>query len=190
VLAAGAGAVLAHALDYLVVFPRAAARDGHLAATGHAYWPAAAGAAAIAAVLVLVAVAAAGAARARGRRWGGRGGADLPVSGLLCLQVVAFVAMEALERALVGLAPTVLLHRPEFWLGLALQLPVAWAARRLLGAVDGVAHRVAAGLARRPELPRRPARRAWRPSASRPPLSRRTACPGGPRGPPRLLAAA
>jgi len=179
-LAAVAGVVLAHALDYALVFPQDAARDGHLQATGHAYWPVAVGAAAAAGALALVAAA------ARGARRGVAFRADIRVGWLLGFQVAAFVVMEAGERAVVGLPPTVLLHSPEFWLGLALQVPVAILARRLLGAVDEVAYRLASSGGRRPAR-RAPGLVVRISFADVPPAGAPADCPRS-RAPPALLA--
>jgi hypothetical protein len=92
-------------------------------------------------------VTAAGAARGR---VGGTG-----LGWALGLQVAAFVAMETGERAMVGLPPSVLVHSLTFWLGLALQLPVAWLATRLLGAVEEVTFRLVRHARRRPIRPAR-----------------------------------
>jgi hypothetical protein len=177
-----AGVVIAHAVDYVVVIPNTAARDGHLQATGHAYWPVALSAAAGAAALALIAVAAMGARRSRLAA----GRLDLNLGWLLALQAGAFVAMEAGERAMVGLPPTVLLHSPEFWFGLALQLPVAWLARRLLGAVEDVAHRIAQACGAR--APVHAPGRIWRPAGVRRPFGVAVASRARPRAPPRPLA--
>lgn len=175
-----AGVVAAHVLDYALVFPNAGTRDGHLQATGHAYWPVALGAAAGAGALALIAVAARGAQRT------GTARSDLKLGWLLAVQTGAFVAMEAGERAMVGLPPTVLLHSAEFWFGLVLQLPVAWLAQRLLGAVDEVAHRIAGHHAGR-TTPRAPLR-LWRTARVAGPFSVAPATRAQPRAPPRILA--
>ncbi|MGH9225504.1 MAG: hypothetical protein ACRD2W_17355, partial [Acidimicrobiales bacterium] len=52
-LAAVAGVVAAHLVDYAVLFPQAGARADHLAATGHSYWPAAAAVAVGAGIVAL-----------------------------------------------------------------------------------------------------------------------------------------
>lgn len=180
-LAAVAGVVVAHGLDYLVLFPQAGARADHLQATGHAYWPVAVGAAAATGALALMAVAALGA-----RRGAGAVRTDLKMGWLLALQILAFVAMEAGERAVVGLPPTVLLHSAEFWLGLLLQVPVAWLARHVLGAVDAVADRFASHHRRR--WAPRPAGLVRRPGIVVGPSSVAVASAGRPRAPPVPLA--
>jgi hypothetical protein len=152
-LAAVAGVVVAHVVDYLVVFPNGGQRADALATTGHAYWPVAVAAALAAGAVALMLSAARGVRRGGASRSGVRasGGAGLLTFGwLLGWQVVAFVAMETGERAAAGLPPSVLLHSATFWLGLVLQVPVAWLARRLLHAVEGAACRLATRLNRRP----------------------------------------
>ena len=167
VLTGIAGVVLAHVIDYLAVFPNGDARAHELQATGHAYWPVAlllagvAGAAALALALV------------RGVRIGLLGGT--PVAGslgagrLASCQMALFVALESAERAAMGVSPSILLHSPEFWLGLALQVVVAAAVVMLLRGAEGVARRLAAAL-RRPEM--FPARaRSWSLPADAPVLA-------------------
>jgi hypothetical protein len=179
-LAAVAGVVVAHTVDYLLVFPQGHQRAAALQATGHAYWPVAVGAAAAtggAAVLVAVGH---GVRRARRSRVVVPGAA-WAASRLLAWQVLAFAVMEAGERAAVGLPPSVLLHSLSFWLGVALQVPVAWLAARLLNRVEQVTYRLVAG--RRRSTTRAP--RAFRSSGRLlAPTPLVTASPARPRAPP------
>ena len=178
-LAAVAGVVVAHIVDYAVLFPQAGARADHLAATGHSYWPAAVAVALAGGIMAVGLAAGRGAARAvrgalpsaprRGLAW------------LLLCQGTAFAVLEVGERGLAGLPPSIVLHSPEFWFGLALQLPVAWLAIRLLAAVERTAFSLVA--ARRPR-PLRPLR-ILRPSASvAAPHPVAVASPARPRAPP------
>jgi len=179
-LAAVAGVVAAHAIDYAVLFPRSGARADHLAATGHSYWPAAA-AVAVAAGLVALALTI-GRGALRGVRGRGRPFAvERDPAWLLLCQGTAFAVLEAGERALVGLPPSIVLHSPEFWLGLVLQLPVAWLAMRLLAAIEGAACRLAA--ARRTQPPR-PVRVLPVPASTAALTAAAAASPARPRAPP------
>lgn len=134
VLAAVAGVVVAHVVDYMVLFPHAGQRIGHLDATGHAYWPVAVSAAAGAAAVALLLAGARGALRLEGATVGFRG--------LVLWQAGAFALMEVSERLVAGIDVSTLLHSPEIWFGLLLQLPVAWLVTRVLGAVERVAARI------------------------------------------------
>lgn len=138
-LAAVAGVVVAHAVDYVVVFPHAGERAWHLSATGHAYWPVAAGAAVGAGAAALLLVGARSVLRLER--------ATVRVGSLLAGQAGAFVAVEVSERAVMGVSPIDLLASTEIWLGLLLQVPVAYLASRLLGAAGDVAERAATVLA-------------------------------------------
>ena len=180
VLAASAGVVVAHAVDYAIVYPSASERAAHLRVTGHGYWPLAVAVALGAAGLALLLAAGRGASRRRpatppSGRWVNAGT-------LLAVQAVAFAILEMGERALAGLPPSVLLHSPDIWLGMLLQVPVAVLAARLLGAVEHAACRVAEAL-RRP-TPRRDARPVWRPAATAAPGALLLVAATRPRGPP------
>lgn len=178
-LAAVAGVVVAHAVDYLVLFPSSGARDAYLHATGHGYWWVAVAAATAAAASAVVLVA--GSAFRRAAR--GAGGArDVRLGSLLVWQMAAFVALEATERGLSGLAPGSVVHGRELWLGLLLQLPVAALVVWLLRGVDCAAAAVATRL-RRPSLRPRRALPAPRPAGLAPRvLHLATASPRGPPG--------
>jgi hypothetical protein len=185
-----AGVVGAHALGYLAVFPAPAERHGHLAATGHGYWP-------VAVVAALAAGGAAvGAAAARGAAAGlasrrppspsrspSRSPSPSPtsvaraVAGLAAWQVLAFTAVETAERAVAHVSPAVLARSPEFGAGLALQVLVAAATVVLLGGLERAARAVAAEVARRgrgrprptPPVVPAPAPHSHRPAPSRSP---------------------
>ncbi|MEW6154705.1 MAG: hypothetical protein AB1673_12045, partial [Actinomycetota bacterium] len=153
-LAAVAGVVAAHTVGYGVAFPGSGARGQHLASTGHSYWPLAAAAALAGAAAALAVSAGRGALRSTAPAHGYAPAADRrDLPWLLACQSVAFVLLEAGERALAGLSPASALQSPGFWLGLVLQLPVAWLALRALRAVEGAARRWAAAAAG--HLPRR-----------------------------------
>lgn len=141
-LAAVAGVVVAHTVDYVVVFPQSDQRAAALQASGHAYWPVAVGAAAAAGTVAVLLAAGRGVRRAWPGRAASVGATALAATRLLAWQLLAFTAMEAGERAMVGLPPTVLLHSVAFGLGLALQVPVAWFATRLLDGVEQVTYRL------------------------------------------------
>jgi hypothetical protein len=94
-----------------------------------------------------------------------------------------FIALEAAERAAVGVSPSVLLHSPEFWLGLALQVVVAAAVVIVLQGAEGVARRLAGDGRGRAPLPTRA--RSWSLPADAPLLTAWIAHVD-PRGPPLL----
>ncbi|MGH9279100.1 MAG: hypothetical protein ACRD12_13470 [Acidimicrobiales bacterium] len=182
-LAAAAGVVVAHVIDYAVLFPRAEARDAYLHATGHGYWPVAiALASGAAAVAVLLVAGSAALHAARGSlaptpgRWARFGS-------LAAWQTAAFVAMEIGERGLAGIGPAALVRSPELWLGLVLQAPVAWLVVKVLGRADRVGAAVGARFHRPSVRPRRP---VLLPAAFAVPPSLRLASPAWPRGPPPL----
>jgi hypothetical protein len=174
-----AGVVLAHVIDYLAVFQNGRARAHELQVTGHSYWPAALLLAAVAGAAMLAL------ALVRGVRSGLFGAA--PVAGplgpgrLASCQMLLFVVIESAERAAVGVSPTVLLHSPEFWLGLALQVVVAGAVVMVLRGAEGVARRLAGALRRVAPLPSRA--RSWSLPAAAPVFAAWVAHVD-PRGPP------
>ena len=177
-LAAAAGVVLAHAAGYVAVFPDGSERGPHLAATGHAYWPIAVALAVAAATVALLVTAGRGALSAGPPAH--RRGRDL--AWLLAWQGTAFTVMEVGERAVSSVAPSALLSSPEFWLGLALQLPVALLSLRLLGTVERAASRLAANL--RPPAGRRSTAKPLPPWATADPVVAAVASPARPRAPP------
>jgi hypothetical protein len=179
------GVVVAHAVDYAVVYPHAADRHHHLLATGHGYWPAATAAA------VLAGVTAGAVAVLQGSRRGLRArpavvDGDLFRAGvgrLAGCQLLLFSIMEVAEHAAAGQGPATLVHRPEFALGLVLQVVVAAAAVVVLTGLERLAERVVGRLARA----RVPLRRPWlRPPSPPTILAAAVALSARPRGPPRL----
>jgi len=155
--AGGAGTLAAHAVAYRLLGASGEGVHGYLAHVPQALT--------VLALPALVAAAAAGRARAP-RAW--------PFA---AAALSAFVVQEHLERfAHTGELP-VLLDRPVFWLGLALQLPFAlaawlvarWLLRAAAGAHERRAPRVPALLLALPE----PAGRDARPAAGRSPASSR-----------------
>lgn len=126
--AAGAGAVLGHALTYLLVVPAARPRDALLASTGHSYWWAAVVAGAILGLLsaALVAV--------RQFTSGFRGEETIGPEGigplavrLAALQSLIFVLQEILERLDVHAPLTTLLTGRLLLVGVVVQSLVALA---------------------------------------------------------------
>jgi hypothetical protein len=139
---AAAGVVAAHGAAYLFAYPNGGDRAQHLRVTGHGYWS----------IAVLLAVGAgAGVLAAAARR--GMRGTTVSISpvALVATQLALFTGAELIERTAIGVSPAVLVHSPEFALGLALQVVVALAARLLLRGAVAVGARLAA---RRP-TPRR-----------------------------------
>ena len=182
-LAAVAGVVAAHVVDYAVLFPQAGVRADHLQATGHGYWPAAAVLAVGAAAVALAVTAGRGALRAlRDRPATASGRRDL--AWLLLCQGLAFVAMEAGERGMAGLPPAIILRSPEFWFGLVLQVPVAWLAIRVLAVVERAAFHVTRAAAGRHARPVAPPRPLARPAPVAVPCAVDGASPARPRAPP------
>jgi hypothetical protein len=161
VLVAGgvAGVVLAHMLDYLLVFPSATERAHELAATGHGLWPDAVAAAIGAGAL------AAGTAMARGGagvllRWAAsrHDGPWRELGALTLWQVSLFSAVEATERLAAHQSPLQLVHGTLFPVGLGLQVLVAVSVLAALGVFRRVGATVVgavAGSARRPRTSRR-----------------------------------
>jgi len=182
-IAAVAGVVLAHALDYALVFPGGAERARQLDATGHGYWPVAV------AVAILAAVTALALAVRRGAL-----GAIAPVVDppsfsvaarrLAAYQVALFTVAEVVERLPVGMAPAPLVTSPAFLVGLAVQVVVAVAVLAVLGVVERATTRIVAR------------HRRHVPAAALPIVAPASATPrptvwvvaAGPRGPPLALA--
>ena len=150
VAAAIAGQAVAHSLDYLLVFPDGAERARHLHATGHAYWPWAALVATGAGVVAvgLVARRAAGTLEG-GRNWAHPLRASVHLAWQAGCQLGIFAVMEVLERMVTGTPLVSLLHAPELWLGLALQVLLAAVCVAVLAFVERLVGRVAAALRRR-----------------------------------------
>jgi hypothetical protein len=143
---AAAGVVAAHGAAYLFTYPNGGDRAQHLRMTGHGYWS----------VAVLLAVAAGAVVLAAAARRGMRGAtvSIAPVA-LVATQLALFSGAELIERSAIGVSPAVLVHSPEFAVGLVLQVVVALAARLLVRSAAAIGARLAA---RRPAPPRaRPA---------------------------------
>lgn len=175
-----AGVVVAHAIDYGLVFPDATVRRARLEATGHGYWSVAVAMAVVAGALAVAAAVARGVERRRRDQPAAR----LDPLTLAAWMGAAFVTLEIVERVVAG-APATSLLRPEIAVGLLLQGVVAFAAARLLGAVERVTERAVAAARLTPSRRRRTAvlRLAMTHTAIRtsPALARL-----GPRAPPRL----
>lgn len=175
-LAAVAGVVVAHVVDYLLLFPSGMHRSGHLEATGHGYWPVAVGAALATGAVTAMLVAARAVVR----------GCSLDVRWreLVVWQAGAFLLMEVAERAAAAAPVEALPTAPELWLGLLLQAPVAWLVARVLGTLERVASTLRASsrrnwaggtrsVIRPPRRSARPLGMPWRRIHSRaPPLPR------------------
>lgn len=188
VLAAVAGVVAAHGLEYTAAHVDPVGRSHHLHVTGHGYWPGAVRVAIAAAVLAMGVAAGSGIRRAldRSEATAGRGGPPSPalrLAPLALVQVALFGAIEITERVVAGADLAELVQTPWFAAGVALQVVVAAVAvvvLRLIGA--GVERILAHG--RRPRLRREPAVRPV--GASRVPgvvVARASGC----RGPPVVL---
>lgn len=132
-----AGFVVAHALDYVVVFPDPAQRAHVLEATGHHYLPSLAG---LAWPLLGLALAGALAAGVRGR--GRRGvSARAAVALLATAQSAFFVVAEIGERVTAHEPVTDLVRTPLLFLGLAAQVVVAALLVAVLVTVDAAGRR-------------------------------------------------
>jgi hypothetical protein len=178
------GVVLAHAADYLAVYPHTHERNAHLEATGHSYWPIAATLAVIAG-LATIATAARRGWRA-GRRRSRPATIDLFGSAMVLAawQLLLFVGMETVERAAAGVSPLELGYSPEFWVGLVAQVIVALVAVLLVRGANRVAHRL--GRASRPRTQTQ--RSVGWPAAREATARSRTNRPWQSRAPPLALA--
>jgi len=147
------GVVLAHWLAYVLAVPTAHVRAEVLAASGHSYW--------VLAIKLAVVLGLAAFGTVFLRHLGGRAGGRESEEGsfssiaarLSLLQVLAFTAMEVMERLVVGAPVAHLFHHRIFLMGLALQLIVASVGALLLLWFGRAAERVAEALGR-PPLPR------------------------------------
>lgn len=187
-LAAVAGVVAAHALEYTAAHVDAPGRADHLHATGHGYWPAAV-LVAMAAGLLGTGLAAGSAIRRALDRHDGvhPQGRTLPRLGSLAMaQGGLFAVMEVVERTVVGADLSELVRTPWFALGLLLQVLVAAAVVVVLRVITAGAERLTAAARRRRRgraVVDRWARRAWwMPAAA-------VLAGEGGRGPPVLLRA-
>ena len=166
--------MLAHAADYVLLYPDPRQRSRELSATGHGYWPVAVGVAAAlgAALLALVAV--------RGSR---RRAVAMPSMGrIAALQMGIFTTVEVVERASVGVSPLPFLHSAQLAVGLGLQVVAAAACIFLLSRVERAARRVADLL--RPRVPASPRARSWPLLLDAHAVVSRRGTPAAPRGPP------
>jgi hypothetical protein len=182
---AAAGTLLGHWFAYVVAVPHAAARAETLVATGHGYW---ALAVKLAAVLIL-----AGIGGLAVRHLGDAPGRNSPrvlkfswtATRLAAVQTVLFIGMEAFERIGAGVPLGSMFAHHLFFLGVATQLVVAFAAALILVVLDRGARALVAAL-RGPHPGTRPARHRWAPqlvSTRRPAV---LAGAAGLRGPPSL----
>src|SRR5262249_42709420 len=122
-LAAGAGTVLAHTVDYAALFPDRGARSRVLAATGHGYWHLAVLAAMAAGLAAAALVVARGASNAMHHEPEPHGN-GFRLLDVVVMQVGVFAGIELLERVSAGLSPAVLFHERAFRLGIGLQVVV------------------------------------------------------------------
>jgi hypothetical protein len=173
-----AGVVVAHVVDYLLVFPAGRARASHLAATGHGYWPAAVVLASMAGAVAVVSAV----VRAIG---GGSERVTSSVARVAATQLALFTVIEVGERAVAGVSPAGLARSPEFWVGLLVQVAVAAIAVLFLRGVGRAACAISA-LLRRPPARRRTASAGGRRPVHAPRLAV-IASTARPRGPPCLL---
>ena len=176
-IAAGvAGVVLAHVIDYRVVYPSAAERAHAMAASGHGYWPLAVSAAMLAAGLTATAAVVRGAT--------GRGGARPRLAGF---QVGLFALVEVGERLAAGRSPASVLHmlaERTFLLGIAVQVVVAAAVFVVVAALERLGRRAAAYL----RTTKRRVRRAMPGVCSAPlPITNAVWSPSAARAPPALV---
>ena len=151
--AAVGGVVLAHWLAYVLAIPAAHVRVEVLAASGHSYWVLAIK------LAVVLGLAAFGSVFLRhigrpGRGWDHEQETFSSIAARLTfLQVGAFVAMEVIERLVVGAPVAHLFHHRVFLMGLALQVIVSAAGALLLVWFARAAERVTETLGL-PRLPR------------------------------------
>jgi hypothetical protein len=138
------GLLVGHALSYVFAVPDPYHRDLVLQRTGHGYLP---GLTEIAVVLAVGAIAGLLGSAARGRvartpRFAGVAGA------MVATQVVAFVALEVLERLVANAGLGDLGHHHLLTIGIATQVVVALLGAGLLAWLTRASERVAAVLAR------------------------------------------
>lgn len=138
-----AGVVVAHAIDFVLVYGGDVEREHQLASTGHDYWP-------IAVLIGLVTgLVALGWAIGCG---GVRGLADTAmalrarstvgdITRLATVQVSLFTGLELLERLAAGVDPGAFLRSPECVVGVVMQVVVAAVAIVVLRAVERVSER-------------------------------------------------
>jgi hypothetical protein len=182
---AAAGVVLSHSLSFLFVEPDPHARQRLLDATGHRYftWVTA----------VAIGILVAGLAGGTIKRLGG--GVEEAVyrrtfvgsaAPLVLIQVVAFIALESVERLVVDGSPLGPLTDPVMAMGCVVQIVVAVVGALLLVALAHGVDCIAARFLASPPQPTGPARAWWATSVLPPTPAPAT---GGPtvRGPPADL---
>jgi len=160
-LTGAAGVVAAHVVGYAVVYPGGHERAVYLYATGHGYWPFAVAAALVATSATLSAALCHGWLLVhRPRRTAGPTPFWLRLAGLATWQMLLFGAMETLERLHTGASPTLVLSNPEFAIGLALQVAVAFVALVVTQSVERLGSRMATAFDRRSRHVPQPLRHA------------------------------
>ena len=182
---AAAGVVLSHSLSFLFVEPDPHARHRLLDATGHRYftWV----------TVVAIGLLVAGVAGGTIKRL--RGGAEEAAHGrsfvgsvaaLVLIQVLAFIALESVERLVVDGSPVGPLTDPVMAIGCLVQIIVAVAGALLLVALAHGVDRIAARFLASPPQPTGSARAWWATSVL---PSTPAPATGGPtvRGPPADL---
>jgi hypothetical protein len=181
-LAAG-GAALTHVLAFMVAAPDPVRRGRLLEETGHAAWPAIVSVALAALVVALARFAVGRIHRSDrlppGAVW------RLTAGRLMVLQILGFVALEAVERLASGHGLGQLLGEPVVIIGVALQILVALGSAALLVLLAHLVERLTGLLRTLPRAPRalgHPG--AWDGILPRPRL---VAGPVNPRGPPRRI---
>ncbi len=139
-----AGVVVAHAVDFAIVYRGNVEREHQLVSTGHGYWPAAVVVAVLAGLVAFAYVGVRGGRRALGAPTAAVKSASIAneIVRLAVAQVGLFAGVELLERLAAGLAPGTLLRAPEFALGIVLQVVVAAVAVLVLTAVERLSERV------------------------------------------------
>jgi hypothetical protein len=146
---AAAGTILGHWVAYLIAIPRSATRVRVLAESGHGYW--------LSAVQVAMALAAAGLAMVALRRLRGHAvepSATFAFHRLVLYQVTMFVAVEVVERLIVGQPVAQAFGHHVFFLGLLVQLVVAALGARFLRWFERTIGRIAGAFRRHaPRLP-------------------------------------
>jgi hypothetical protein len=131
-----AGVAVGHVLTYVIAVPHAHDRDVVLRATGHGYFPLFAQVAALAGALALGAL-----FLSRLTRLGPlRLGPSSLFARLACAQAGAFAAMEVTER-LVSDTPLEEFVRDHLFVGLLLQVLLAWVGARSIQALSRAAER-------------------------------------------------
>lgn len=174
---AAAGTVLGHWVAYLIAIPASATRARVLAESGHGYW--------LWAVQVAMALAAAGLALLAIRRLRARAPQPSSTFGfhrLVLYQASMFVAVEIVERLIVGEPVSQLFAHDVLFLGLLVQVVVAAVGARFLRWFERTIERIAEVF--RLRAPRHPRLRI-RPLATHPiRLVPVLAGAGGPRSPP------